>query len=149
MRFLHQTLWKSHKQISNGKNRVCHFQATTNHKRSPQGSVLSPLLFNIFINDLLERHYNGMILAFADDIKIIGPRGPLLQSDINIIQEWANINSMIINKRKSETIHFATLVKLILKQARSQDFCQGREVNGHQGQSQNFGSGGNIRQNFQ
>lgn len=36
-----------------------------------QGSVLSPILFNLFINDLLTNGNNQNVLAFADDIVYI------------------------------------------------------------------------------
>ncbi len=46
----------------------------------PQGSVLGPTLFLLFVNDLPDV-LGGRVLLFADDAKLIAPR-----SDFNISQ---------------------------------------------------------------
>jgi Reverse transcriptase (RNA-dependent DNA polymerase)/Endonuclease-reverse transcriptase len=63
----------------------------------PQGSILGPLLFIIFINDLPEYCENKTdIYLFADDAKIFKhvsstSDSQLLQSSINRLQDWTNI----------------------------------------------------------
>ena len=58
----------------------------------PQGTVLGPVLFVVYINDLLE-NIKSDGLMFADDTKIFRPIATLddaltLQNDINVLEEW-------------------------------------------------------------
>ncbi len=51
----------------------------------PQGSVIGPILFVIYVNDLPGR-LSADSLLYADDVKLIAPRNrhDLLQSSLNI-----------------------------------------------------------------
>jgi MFS-type transporter involved in bile tolerance (Atg22 family) len=75
----------------------------------PQGSVLGPLLFSVFINDLGDAITYSKYLLFADDIKIYQAiKSPvdcnLLQSDINSIQGWCTANCPKLNMSKTKII---------------------------------------------
>lgn len=76
----------------------------------PQGSILSPLLFALFINDLPPL-IKSKILLFADDVKIFLKIRDLndtrqLQNDINTILDWCNENGLQLNSNKCYTMSF-------------------------------------------
>jgi hypothetical protein len=71
----------------------------------PQGSVLGPLLFNIFINDLCDVINHSKCLLFADNFKIYRAITSSndcfrLQSDIDYVHKRRSTNFMKPNFRK-------------------------------------------------
>ena len=76
----------------------------------PQGSVLGPVLFLIFINDL-DDELTSNVLKFADDTKIYHPvnseiEGGSLQQDLVTVSNWAKKWQMEFNVSKCKTMHF-------------------------------------------
>ena len=70
----------------------------------PQGSVLGPLLFLAYVNDIW-RNMESTIRLFADDCviykKIINNTDKeILQKDLDRLGEWAVVNEMKINPSK-------------------------------------------------
>ncbi|MEW8544372.1 MAG: reverse transcriptase domain-containing protein, partial [Candidatus Thiodiazotropha sp.] len=75
----------------------------------PQGSVLGPILFLIYINDL-PGAINGLMKIFADDAKIyyaVDSRDTpfLLQEDISRAEQWAEDWKMSFNFNKCHHLH--------------------------------------------
>jgi hypothetical protein len=75
-----------------------------------QGSVLGPLLFLAYVNDIW-RNIKSNIRLHADDCilyrKILDVKNiEKLQTDLNILREWAIENEMKINPNKRKAISF-------------------------------------------
>ena len=77
----------------------------------PQGSILGPLLFLIFVNDVPDTVLFSKILLFADDAKCIMPiSSPLdsthLQSDLLRLSEWCMTWNLYLNENKCSNVHY-------------------------------------------
>ena len=75
----------------------------------PQGSVLGPILFLIFINDL-ERGIVSPVYKFTDDIKLLGKVSSaegrdLLQQDLQHLTDWSAKWQMPFNTAKCKVMH--------------------------------------------
>ena len=72
----------------------------------PQGSILGPLLFNIYINDLFFVIKLSEVCNFADDNTLYSSNKELelvfrnLESDLNNVLAWFNISSLKANPGK-------------------------------------------------
>ncbi len=78
----------------------------------PQGTVLGPLLFVIYINDLTN-DLNSEVFMFADDTKIFrtitSPTEEThLQNDLNSLMKWSSTWLMPFNSSKCKYMHINT-----------------------------------------
>ncbi|CAM5110189.1 unnamed protein product [Natator depressus] len=75
----------------------------------PQGSVLGPILFNLFITDLGTKS-GSVLIKFADDTKLGGIANlekdrDTLQEDLDDLVNWSNSNRMKFNSEKCKVMH--------------------------------------------
>ena len=82
-----------------------------NNSGVPQGSILGPLLFSLFINDISRLLPPGTRLLYADDTKIYKLIETLndcleLQKMIDLFVDWCNRNLMMISIKKCTVISF-------------------------------------------
>lgn len=75
----------------------------------PQGSVLGPLLFTMYINDL-ELGLSNKIFKFADDTKLVITINDFKdnfkgQKDLDKLVGWCNRNDMNFNTQKCKVLH--------------------------------------------
>ena len=100
--------------LSNRTQRVCirgSFSKWVNITSGvPQGSVLGPILFIIFVNDMPDV-VNSMLLMFADDTKLYRTITSVhdsnaLQQDIDSVSPWGEQSLMFFNLDKCHVMTF-------------------------------------------
>ncbi len=99
---------------SNSRLKINTFSYTININGNVlQGSIISPMLFNVFIDDLVRKLGRECfeVLAYADDIAVIFTGVAQLTNAFAILEEWSNTNSMTVNKMKSGVIRIGKKVK--------------------------------------
>lgn len=85
----------------------------------PQGSVLGPLLFSLFVNDVSAAIRHSSFLLYADDIKIFREVSSLsdcghLQRDVDAFTLWCKENELIVNAAKTKVLSYTRKTDCLL-----------------------------------
>ena len=95
-------------------NGVVSDQGTIKHG-VPQGSILGPLLFLLYINDISKSSNILKFFLFADDTTVYYSANPkdkntehILNSELEKVSGWLAANKLSLNVKKSNFLHFHT-----------------------------------------
>ena len=72
----------------------------------PQGSVLGPLLFLLFINDL-PNNIRNKVFMFADDLKLVADATNIndISNDLIELENWEDLWQLRFNASKCKVMH--------------------------------------------
>ena len=75
---------------------------------SPQGCVLSPLLYTLYTHDCTPTHPNNTIIKFADDTTVVGLISggdeTAYRVEVERLSVWCTTNNLILNTSKSKEL---------------------------------------------
>ena len=91
-----------------------------------QGAVLSPILFSMYVNDLIDVlrasgmgcHVGSMymgIFAYADDILLLAPRREVLQKMVNISEKYMIQHKINFSPSKTKCLYFGSNKDMVKK----------------------------------
>jgi hypothetical protein len=87
----------------------------------PQGSKLGPLLYLVYVNDMMSQIKKSNIYLYADDTALVAVHKDFkkanqnLQSDFSNILRWSHDNGLTLNYKKTKAMHIHSPFKRLEK----------------------------------
>ena len=80
----------------------------------PQGSILGPVLFALYVNDLADAVNSSQVAMFADDTKLFSTiktknNCEHLQNDLNNLRVWSSESGLSFNDKKCKAQHITRI----------------------------------------
>lgn len=110
--------------LDNRSMKVKVFNETSNETKVkygvPQGSILGPLLYTLYVNNVFECIKNCMTYMFADDTALLSVNNNIdeaqhkLQQDYNNLLIWSHDNGLIVNEKKTKVMCITTSKRNII-----------------------------------
>jgi len=106
--------WKQCVEIKSVKQGIYVLTTREIEHGVPQGSILGPVSFSLYVNDLLLNIMGSKIVLFADDTNILLSEANMnnlqciLKNVMNELQTWFTLNKLVVNDKKTLAMSFHT-----------------------------------------
>lgn len=125
------------KSYLTGRSQIVGVNGVNSHPKDivcgvPQGSILGPLLFLIYVNDM-ERAVSCKLLLYADDSALLISGKSVQDIELKLSMELTNVNDWLVDNKlslhlgKTESILFGSRIK-IKRTANLNISCRGTKI---------------------
>ena len=83
----------------------------------PQGSVFGPILYVVYVDNLLSSLPDNSVIAYADDVTLDANRSMVekllfnLQTLLNAVYSWSTDNALNLNTSKCFIMHITLFLR--------------------------------------